>query len=81
MQSIFSDHSSMKLQVNYRKKNVKGTNNVVTEQHATENKEKESMKNSKRKSENTSIYMIMETQLSKIDGMQQKNIKGKFIAI
>ena len=47
--SIFSNHNSMKLEINYRKKNGKITN-VETKQHGTKNKW--IMKKSKRKSEN-----------------------------
>ena len=58
----------MKLEINYRKKNGK---HVKTKQHATKNTNG-SMKKSKRNSENTSRQIKMETQLSKICGIQQK---------
>ena len=68
--SMFSD-STMKLEINYRKKNWKRTKHVENKKHATK-KTSGSMKKLKRKSENTSRQMKVETQHPKIYGMQQK---------
>ena len=62
----------MKLEINYRKKNGKRTNTWRLNDMLLKNDG--SIKKSKRKSENTLRQIKMETQLSKIYGMQQKQI-------
>ena len=68
--SYFSNCNGMKLEINYKKKNEKRTN-ISTLNNMLINKNG-SMKKSKRKSENTFRQRKIETQLSKIYGMQQK---------
>ena len=68
--SIFSDHNAMRLEMNYREKNVKNTNTrrlnntLLNNQEITE-EIKEEIKNTERQ-------MTMKTRRSKTYGMQQK---------
>ena len=67
--NIFSYHSSMQLEVNFRNKNGKTTNTWKLKKLATKIPN-ELMRKSKRKSEN--ILRQIEIQLFKVYGMQQK---------
>ena len=67
--SIFSDYNSMKVEINYRKKNRKRTNiwrlnNMLLKR----------INDSTKKSGNTSRQMTMKTQPYKIHGRQQKQL-------
>ena len=66
----FSDHNAIRLEINYKKKNVKITstwrlNNMLLNNNV-------SLKKSKRKSKSTWRQMKMKVQQSKAFGMQQK---------
>ena len=67
---IFANHNSMRLEINYREKNVKNTNTWKLNNTLLNNQE--TTETSKRKSENTYRQMTMETRRSKTCGMQQK---------
>ena len=62
----------MKLEINYSKKNRKKHKHVETKQHAT--KKPMGQWSNQRKSENTLRQTKIETQLSKIREMQQKQL-------
>ena len=62
--SIFSDHNTMRLDINHRKRNEKKTDYMETKQYVTKNTN-ESMRKSKRKLKNILRQMTMKTQLDK----------------
>ena len=69
--SIFSNHNTMRLDINYRKKNCKKYKHMEAKQYTTKTT-KRSLKKSKRKSKNTWKQMTMKTRRPKTYGMWQK---------
>ena len=71
--SIFAKHHSMKLEINYRKKNAKPTNVQRLNYTLLKQQCNYLMKKSNSKSENSSEQMRMKTQPFKLYGMQQSS--------
>ena len=71
--SIFSDHNSMKLEINHRKRKEKKNYYTEIKQHATKKKPNGSTMKSKRKIKNTLRQMAMKTKPYKIYGCSKSS--------